>query len=74
MILNINWTLKDENKLSSLKNFVLNLVGIYLTIILILCVLLNSLLSLVFIRYKSANNDYDYIQSNWLNSISFCNT
>ena len=52
MILNLNWTLNDENKPSPLSNFVLNLVGIYLTIIFISSILLNSLLLLVFIRYK----------------------
>ena len=47
-----NFTLKNRNSVSPLNTSVLNLIGIYSVMIFILCVLTNSLLLLVFNRYK----------------------
>lgn len=52
MFSKLNFTLKNENIKSPIDEQILNVVGAYLIITFFFCVVLNSLLLLVFIKYK----------------------
>lgn len=49
----------DLNPISPLDPFTLNLIGIYLTVIMTLCVAFNSLLLVLFIRFKDMRNIFN---------------
>ncbi len=52
MWLKINWTLKNENKISPSNHFGLNLAGYYLIFVFLVGFLSNFILILVFLRYN----------------------
>ena len=52
MWFSINWTLKNENKISPSNHFGLNLAGVYLVFVFLVGFLMNFILLLVFLRYN----------------------
>ena len=55
----INFDDNDLNPNSPLNSFTLNLICVYLTIMMILCIVFNSLLLIIFIRYKDIRNIFN---------------
>jgi Na+-driven multidrug efflux pump len=57
----MNWTLKNENIISPVNKHILTISGIYLILILFLCVILNALLLSIYYKHKQIRTSLNQI-------------
>jgi hypothetical protein len=57
----MNWTLKNENVISPVNKHVLMISGIYLILILLICIILNTLLLAIYCKHKKIRTSLNQI-------------
>ena len=57
----MNWTLKNENLISPVNKHVLMVSGIYLILILLICIILNTLLLVIYCKHKKIRTSLNQI-------------
>jgi Na+-driven multidrug efflux pump len=57
----MNWTLKNEHVISPVNKHVLMISGIYLILILLICIILNTLLLVIYCKHKQIRTSLNQI-------------